>query len=490
MKYILSVDQSTQGTKGLLFDENGILIARADAPHAQLVNDRGWVEHDPEEILQNVYAVCRSVTEKAGICKADIQAMGISNQRETVLCWDAVTGKPLYNAIVWQCARAKELCARLENHADLVKERTGLNLSPYFSAAKLAWMLENVPAVAAAAKENRLCCGTVDSWLVFSMTKEHSFKTDYSNASRTQLLNLDTLQWDADICRIFGIPLSALPEICMSDSLYGHTDLDGFLDAPIPICGVLGDSHGALLGQGCFAPGQVKATYGTGSSVMMQTGTNRIRSKDLVTSLAWGLGGVVEYVLEGNLNYTGATISWLKDDVKLISDPGETEALAFEANPADRCCLVPAFSGLGAPYWDSEAAAILTGMTRTTGKAEIVKAALDSIGQQITDLLERMAKDSGLPLKELRVDGGPTANRYLMQLQSDIAGCDLRVPQLQELSGMGAAYAAGFSAGLYDKETVYYHITFTAYAPKADEAWRQQKRSQWRAAVKQAMTHE
>lgn len=487
MRYILSIDQSTQGTKAMLFDEQGRLTARVDRLHRQIVNEQGWVEHDPQEILENVLLLCPELLQKADVSREQIAAMGISNQRETVLCWDKVTGEPLYNAIVWQCARAKELCSRLTDWADTVKEKTGLNLSPYFSAPKIAWMLENIPAVAHAARENRLCCGTIDSWLVFKLTG--AFKTDYSNASRTQLLNLHTLQWDDELCRIYGIPKTALPEICMSDSVFGYTDLGGLLETAVPICGVLGDSHGALLGQACFAPGQVKATYGTGSSVMMQTGPRMVESRDLVTSLAWGLDGKVEYVLEGNLNYTGATISWLKDDVKLIDSAAETEALAYAANPADKCFLVPAFTGLGAPYWDSEATAILTGMTRTTGRAEIVKAGVESIGCQISDLLELMEQDSGLQVAELRVDGGPTANAYLMQFQSDIANCRLLIPQLQELSGMGAAYAAGFAIGMYDRQTIYDHISRREYNSQAGDAWRQEKREGWKAAVRQVLTH-
>lgn len=489
MKYILSVDQSTQGTKAMLFDAQGELIARADLPHRQIVNERGWVEHDPIEILENTLRVCRIVTEKAGISKSSIAAMGISNQRETVLAWDKETGKPLYNAIVWQCARAKELCAELSEYADTVKDKTGLNLSPYFSAPKLCWMMNNVPAVREAAAAGRLCCGTIDSWLIFKLTREQAFKTDFSNASRTQLLNIHTLQWDEELCSIYQVPRSALPEVCMSDSVFGYTDLGDFLETPIPICGVLGDSHGALLGQACLEPGQVKATYGTGSSVMMQTGDRLVASKDLVTSLAWGLNGKVEYVLEGNLNYTGATISWLKNDVKLIENDAETEELANAANPADRCVLVPAFTGLGAPYWDSEAAAILCGMTRTTGKAEIVKAALESIGYQIADLLALMEQDSGIPIAQLRVDGGPTANGYLMQFQSDIAGCELWIPPIQELSGMGAAYAAGFAVGLYDRKEIFSHIHYRVYAPGQDKVWRERKQALWRCAVRQTMLH-
>lgn len=490
MKYILSVDQSTQGTKAMLFDEQAVLVARADRAHRQIINDKGWVEHDLQEILLNTLAVCADVIAKAGVSKCDVVAMGISNQRETVAAWDRETGEPLHNAIVWQCSRATELCRELEPHADEVQRKTGLMLSPYFSAPKMAWMLRHVPAVQEAAQKGTLCFGTIDSYLVWKLTEEHAFKTDYSNASRTSLLNLDTLVWDDGLCDMYGIPRAALPEICMSDALYGHTTLGGLLDRPLPICGVLGDSHAALLGQQCLNPGDVKATYGTGSSVMMQTGSRRVNSTcGLVTGLAWGLNGKVSYVLEGNLNYTGAVITWLKKDVKLIDTDQESEELAYAANPEDTACFVPAFTGLGAPYWDSTATGMLTGITRTTGRAEIVRACLECIGFQIDDLLTRMAADSGLTVSELRVDGGPTANRYLMQFQSDVSGAALRVPGIQELSGMGAALAAGFSCGLYRIETVYSAMKHTYYRPDMSDGLREKKRARWQLAVRQTLTH-
>src|SRR5699024_10360310 len=304
--YILAIDQSTQGTKGVVFDGEGTLLARADRPHAQKIDANGWVEHDPREILQNTLAVARAALEKAGVDPADLAAVGISNQRETVLAWDRTTGQPLYSAIIWQCGRAKDLCARLADAAPMVRQKTGLPLSPYFSAPKLAWMLEHIPAVRQAADAGTLCCGTVDSWLLWNLTRERVHRTDYSNASRTGLFNIHTLRWDEELCALYGVPVQALPQVYMSDGVFGTTDLGGFLGRAVPICGVLGDSHGALLGQGCFAPGTAKATYGTGSSVMMQTGDACIESTGgLVTSLAWGLSGRVNYVLEGNLNYTG-----------------------------------------------------------------------------------------------------------------------------------------------------------------------------------------
>ncbi len=489
-RYILSVDQSTQGTKGLLFNEGGVLVARADRPHDQIVNEKGWVEHDPMQILNNTLAVCRDVAEKAGIDKGEIAAFAISNQRETSLMWDRQTGQPIFNAIVWQCARAAAICERPEiaEQAAEVKARTGMNLSPFFPAAKLRWLMENVPQAKPLADRGRLCCGTVDVWLLFRLTQEHVFRTDYSNASRTQLFNITELRWDPALCSLFGIPAEALPEVCMSDALFGHTTLDGWLDRPIPIHGVLGDSHGALFGQDCRRPGQVKATYGTGSSVMMNLGPSpRFSQSGLVTSLAWGIGGQVEYVFEGNLNYTGAVMTWLRKEVGLITTDQEATELARRANPLDRTYFVPAFTGLGAPYWDSRATGLFTGITRTTGRAELAKACLECIAYQITDLLELMGKGSGISVKTLRVDGGPTASDYLMQLQSDLTRARVEVPNLQELSGMGPAYAAGIALGLYDRDRIFDHVRRSAYAPQMPEQERLSRYDGWKAAIRQTL---
>ncbi|MCC6094859.1 MAG: glycerol kinase GlpK, partial [Eubacterium sp.] len=415
-KYILAVDQSTQGTKGMLFDQIGDLVARADLPHAQLVNEKGWVSHDPEEIYRNTLGVCRNVIAKAGIRPEEIAAFGISNQRETSLAWSRATGRPVCPAIVWQCARAAEICRRHEEagEAEMIRQKTGLPLSPYFPASKLQWIMENVPEAAQLAGRGELAVGTVDSWLVWNLTGGRCHRTDYSNASRTQLFNIDTLTWDPELLKTFGIPQSAMPEVVMSDSVFGMTDLGGLLPAPVPIAGVLGDSHAALFGQNCRKKGEIKATYGTGSSVMMHTGQTRYDSADgLATSLAWGMHGKVEYVLEGNLNYTGASITWLKDQVGLIASAKETEQLSREANPEDRAYFVPAFTGLGAPYWDPDATGLLTGITRTTGRKEIVKACVESIAYQITDLIAIMRRETGDPIPVLHVDGGPTANAYL-----------------------------------------------------------------------------
>ena len=484
MKYILAIDQSTSGTKALLFDESAQLIGRSDLPHTQKISENGWVAHDPMEIWENTKGVVKAVVEKTGIDRGEIAGIGISNQRETALVWDRESGLPVYDAIVWQCARGAKICEGVSEYADMIRERTGLRLSPYFSAAKIAWVLQNAGDLSG----RKLCCGTIDSWLVFKMTGGAEFRCDYSNASRTQLFNIRTLSWDADICKLFGVDPDTLPEVTDSDGLYGYTDLDGYLPAKVPIHGVLGDSHGALFGQGCLTPGMIKATFGTGSSVMMNTGDKPIFSDaGIVTSLAWCMGGKVNYVLEGNINYTGSVIKWLVDDVKLLTASRESGELAAQANPEDTTYLVPAFSGLGAPYWDSEAKACICGMTRSTGKAEIVKAAEECIAYQITDLVLLMQQESGMPVTELRVDGGPTKDRYLMQFQSDMLSIPVAIPHNEELSGIGAAYAAGFALRIWDK-SVYEKEQRTRYTASMTDETRQKRYDGWKQAVKSVLT--
>ena len=484
-KYILSIDQSTQGTKALLFDDKGCLLCRTDKPHRQIINDKGWVEHDLNEIYSNTLQVVKDLVAKSGIDKNEISALGISNQRETSACWSRKTGEPLYNAIVWQCSRGAAICEELERqgYADTVYRKTGIKLSPYFPAAKLAWIFQNVAGVSERSKAGEIAVGTIDSWLVYKLTNGARHQTDYSNASRTQLFNINTLEWDEDLLKIFGIDKSCMAEVTDSDGDFGETDFDGWLDRKIPICGVLGDSHGALFGQGCLETGMIKATYGTGSSIMMNTGDKPIFSDaGIVTSLAWKIGGKVNYVLEGNINYTGAVITWLKDGLKLIANPGETEELARKASRNDKTYLVPAFSGLGAPYWDSHASACIVGMTRSTGKNEIVKAALDCIVYQITDIVEAMRSSSGITISGLRVDGGPTRNKYLMQFQSDMLNIPVRVPDAEELSGIGAAYCAGISSGLYG-DNVFGNLKRVLYVPDMAGDERKKLYDGWKSAV-------
>lgn len=484
-KYIISVDQSTQGTKALLFDESGNLLRRTDKAHRQIINEKGWVSHDPMEIYRNtIEAVKRLITESE-IDPSQVVCAGLSNQRETSLAWDKQTGEPFGEAIVWQCARAAEICERVEKQgkAEQIRHSTGLKLSPYFPASKIAWILENVDGAKEKARQGQICHGTVDSWLIFKLTGGKSYKTDYSNASRTQLFNIFELKWDEEICRMFGIDPANMPEVCDSDANFGETDFEGVLPRKIPIHGVLGDSHGSLFGQGCLKPGMTKSTYGTGSSIMMNIGTEPVLSSHgVVTSLGWKIGGKVNYVLEGNLNYTGAVITWMKDDLKLIQSPGETENLAREAVSEDSLYLVPAFSGLGAPYWDSHATASILGMTRTTGKAEIVRAGVECIAYQITDILQAMSEDAKVKVEELRVDGGPTKNSYLMQFQSDIAKVTVQVPDSEELSGIGPAYAAGLAMGIWGDE-IFKKLNRRKYEPEMGSKVREVKYAGWKEAV-------
>lgn len=484
MKTILAIDQSTSGTKALLFDGEGQLLGRRDLPHEQKINSQGWVSHDPMEIYRNTLETVRLLLEETGADRESIGAVGISNQRETVLLWDRDTGLPVADAVVWQCARAAGICQRLADRGDAIQERTGLNLSPYFPAAKWAWLLENTPGLAG----KDLCAGTIDAWLVYKLTGGRVFATDYSNASRTQLFNLRTLSWDEEVCGWFGIGPAMLPEVRFSDSLFGETDFGGLLPHPVPIHGVLGDSHGALVGQGCLSPGMVKATYGTGSSVMMHIGEKPVFSKKgLVTSLAWGMEGKVDYVLEGNINYTGAVTKWVVEELGLLSSSKEAGPVAQSADPADTTYLVPAFTGLGAPYWDSGAKAMLYGMSRTTGRAEIVKAAEECIAYQIADVLELMGQEAGVAIQELRVDGGPTKDKFLMQFQSDILNLPVAAPEREELSGMGAAFCAGIAAGVYSKE-IFQAVRRSRFLPVMEAALRRKKREGWKQAVETLLT--
>ncbi|MEZ3467661.1 MAG: glycerol kinase GlpK [Schaedlerella sp.] len=488
-QYMISIDQSTQGTKALLFNSAGSLIWRVDQAHRQIIDEKGWVSHDPMEIYQNIIAVTARLLEETQIDRDKVAGVGISNQRETSLAWNRITGEPVGLAVVWQCARAADLCDQVAaaGHGEKIRRKTGMNLSPYFPASKIAWILRNVEGARELSDAGKLCHGTIDSWVIYKLTGKASYKTDFSNASRTQLFNIFDLKWDEEICGIFGIDPKNLPEVCDSNSNFGETDFDGVLPHSVPIHGVLGDSHGALFGQGCLEPGMMKSTYGTGSSIMMNIGEIPVLSTHgVVTSLAWSIDGKVNYVLEGNLNYTGAVITWLKDDLKMIQSPEETQSLAEQAAADDPLYLVPAFSGLGAPYWDSRATAMLTGMTRTTGRAEVVRAGLECIAYQIQDVIEAMSEDSQVKVHELRVDGGPTKNAYLMQFQSDIAGIDVQVPDSDELSGMGPAFAAGMALGLWD-QTVFEKLNRKKYAPRMDAELRNKKYEGWKKAVEKVL---
>lgn len=477
MDYILCIDQSTSGTKALLMDGQGKVAGRADAAHGQIVSVEGWVSHDAEEIYQNTLRVVKAVIDETGVSKHSVRGVAVANQRETALVWNRETGRPVDSAIVWQCARAQPVCDALSPFAGEIKHRTGLPLSPYFSAAKIAWLLKSIQGPASL----ELCAGTMDSYLLYRFTRGNAFCTDVSNASRTQLMNLETLDWDAKICQRFGIPIEILPKICDSNACFGFTDFEGFLDAPIPIHAMMGDSHAALYGQGCHEAGMGKVTYGTGASVMINIGQTPLRNdKGLVTSLAWRMNGKAQYVLEGNINYAGAVMNWVKNDLQLVGSVQEASALAQNADVQDMCYLVPAFTGLGAPYWKSDAKALICGMTRHTGRAEIVRAALDSIAYQIMDVLSLMAQQ--VSVRQIRADGGPTRNEYLMQFQSDICSLPVLVAQQEELSALGAGFAAGIALGVYD-DTFFASVDRIIYSQKMDPETRTRKIRGWQDAI-------
>lgn len=446
MKYILAIDQSTSATKAMLFDEKAALVARASIDHKQYYPQPGWVEHDPEEILLNTYGAARLLLEKSGIAPADISSVAITNQRETVVVWDKRTGKPVYNGVVWQCNRGAKLCDELiaQGHESIVIQKTGLILNPYFSASGVKWILDHVKGAPSDARAGHLLLGTMDSWLIWNLTSGRVHATDYTNASRTLLFNIHTLAWDPELLRLFSIPTPMLPKVLPCDGLYGNTTMNGLLPE-IPIAGVLGDSHGALAGQRCFSQGMGKATYGTGSSIMVNIGEKALPApRGLVTSVAFAALGKVFYAFEGNIHCTGATIKWLQDELQLIRSDAETETLAFSVNSTEGVFFVPAFAGLGAPWWDNEAKALICGMNRGTTKSHIVRAALESIAYQVKDLLASI-EGSGVALAELRVDGGPVKNKFLMQFQADILQANLRPSPIEEASALGAVVMNGFA---------------------------------------------
>lgn len=486
--YVLAIDQSTTASKAMFFNQKGELVHRCNVQHQQFYPNEGWVEHDAEEIYRCVEAAVDQLFKETGISHKEVKAIGLSNQRETVLVWDKKTGKPVYNAIVWQCNRAADICKKIEDQGlgELIHKKTGLILSPYFSASKVKWILDNVNGAHERAKNGELAFGTIDSWLVWNMTGGKVHATDYSNASRTQLFNIHTKIWDPEVFDIFGIPGSMAPEVLDSNACFGYTSPKSSFGAAFPITGVLGDSHGALFGQNCFESGMTKTTYGTGSSIMMNIGKEAKESKSgLVTSIAWSINGKIEHVFEGNINCTGDTLRWLADDLKLIDSPAESEAIAREVDDNGQVYFVPAFVGLGAPYWDSDARATITGMSRGTNRAHIVRAALEAIAFQITDVLTKMTADAGITLGELRVDGGPTRNELLMQFQSDIANVPVVLTSIEELSAIGAAYMAGLSIGIWkDKEELAaLRKVERRYEPRMTEGVRAALYQGWKNAV-------
>jgi glycerol kinase len=470
----------------MVWDGRGRLLGREDLPHRQIKNEKGWVSHDPEEIYQNTAAGVKKVLEKADLSPDKVSVIGVSNQRETSVVWNRETGKALCDAVVWQCGRAAEFIKRISypGFAEKVRAFTGLNLSPYFSGAKFGWVIANYPEAEDALKRGILCCGTIDCWLVFKMTGGRSFKTDFSNASRTQLLDLDSLAWNEGIVNDFGLKTGCLPEICMSDAYFGETTLGGLFKKPVPIHGVLADSSASLFGNQCHRPGMAKVTYGTGSSIMVNTGPVRPSpGAGVVASLAWGMDGRVDYALEGNINYSGAVIKWLAEEVGLIGSPREAGTIAASVADTGAVYLVPAFSGLGAPWFSDRARAAIVGMNRGTGKAQIVRAAEESIAYQIKDVIRAINASLDRPLSCIRADGGATRDPFLMQFQADLLGIEVKVSGVEELSGAGAAYCAALGAGLSSKEELFSGAEASSVRPVMDAAEAERLYKGWKDAV-------
>jgi glycerol kinase len=438
-QFILALDQGTTSSRAIVFDHSGLPVAAAQKEFTQIYPKPGWVEHNPEEIWSTQIGVATEVLAKAGLKSTDFAGIGITNQRETTIVWDRITGKPVYNAIVWQDRRTAEFCDRLkaEGTDRTILEKTGLIVDAYFSATKVRWILENVKGARSLAEKGQLAFGTVDSWLVWNLTRGKLHITDVSNASRTMLYNIHALEWDKDLLKIFDVPESMLPDVRSSSDIYGHTV--GQFSSEIPVAGIAGDQQAALFGQMCIEPGMVKNTYGTGCFMMMNIGNKPIESKSrLLTTIAWKIGNETRYALEGSIFIAGAVVQWLRDGLGIIAKSGDVEALAAKVKDSDGVYFVPAFAGLGAPYWNQHARGTMVGITRGSTAAHIARAALDSIAFQTLEVLQAMEKDSGIEIKELRVDGGATVNNNLMQFQSDLLQASVIRPKITETTALGA----------------------------------------------------
>lgn len=450
-KYILALDSGTTSNRSILFNEAGEIRSMAQKEFTQIFPQPGWVEHDADEIFATQLEVARQAVANAGISPAEIAAIGITNQRETTVVWDKNTGRPVYHAIVWQCRRTAAYCDQLvrDGWVEVIQKKTGLVIDPYFSGTKVRWILQNVPGAREKAERGDLLFGTVESWLIWKLTGGRVHVTDYSNASRTMLFNIHTLTWDEEILELMEIPASMLPKAVASSELYGYTDA-AFLGAPVAIAGAAGDQQSALFGQACFAPGEAKCTYGTGAFLLMNTGSRPIASSNgLVTTIAWGLNGQVTYALEGSIFVAGAAIQWLRDELRFLESAGDSEYMAKKVTDTNGCYIVPAFTGLGAPHWDAYARGTIVGLTRGVNKYHIVRATLDSIAYQTTDVLQAMEADAHMPLTQIKVDGGASANNYLLQAQSDICRSTVIRPRCVETTAMGAAYLAGLAVGYW-----------------------------------------
>ncbi len=449
-KYILAIDQSTSASKLMFFNKSAQLIHRVSIPHQQFYPQAGFVEHDGNEIFENVITGIKLLLTESKIAEEQIAGISITNQRETSIIWDKSTGTPIANAAVWQCQRGAEICNSLkETHLKTIQNKTGLIIDPYFSASKIKWTLDNITIKKEAAKN--LLVGTIDSWLLWKLTNGKVHATDYSNACRTMLFNIHKLEWDTELLELFNVKPEMMPKVISSNEIAGYTSTNIIFNNAIPIAGLMGDSHAALFGQNCFQPGMAKATYGTGSSIMMNIGQLAYEAPNgLVTSIGFALNNQITYVFEGNIHATGDTINWLKNELQLISSAAETEPLAQSVDSTEGVYLVPAFVGLGAPYWDNAARASITGMNRSTNKAHIVRAALEAIAYQVKDLIDLMINQGAIDFKELRVDGGPTRNNFLMQFQADMLKQTVQRSSIEEISALGSAFAAGLAVKFWE----------------------------------------
>ncbi len=489
-EYIMALDAGTTSNRCILFDKTGRICSMAQKEFTQYFPKPGWVEHDANEIWSSQLGVAVEAMHKIGVAAEEIAAIGITNQRETTIVWDKETGEPIYNAIVWQCRRTSEYCDSLKERGltESFRKKTGLVVDAYFSGTKLKWILDHVEGARERAERGELLFGTVDTWLIWRLTKGKVHVTDYSNASRTMLFNIVDLDWDEDILKEFGIPREMLPQVKESSSVYGMAD-ESFFGAPIPIGGAAGDQQAALFGQTCFARGDAKNTYGTGCFLLMNTGDKPVFSKNgLVTTIAWGMNGRVTYALEGSIFVAGAAIQWLRDEMKLIDSAADSEYMAKKVPDTNGCYVVPAFTGLGAPYWDQYARGTIVGITRGVNRYHIIRAALESIAFQTNDVLQAMEADSGICINSLKVDGGASANDFLMQTQSDISSLPVRRPACVETTALGAAYLAGLAVGYWkDTEEVVKNWSMDkVFEPMIEEEKRLKKIKGWNKAVKYA----
>ncbi|MGF7140595.1 glycerol kinase GlpK [Roseimarinus sediminis] len=490
-KFLLAIDQSTSATKAILFNQQARVVHRATIAHRQYYPHDGFVAHDAEEIFENTLAAIRKVMNEKAVHETQLIGIAITNQRETALIWDRHTGKPVDMAAVWQCQRGAAYCEELQSkgYSEMIHAKTGLMPDPYFSASKLHWIMQNTEGLKEKAIKGDLLLGTMDSWLLWKLSKGAVHATDFSNACRTLLFNIHTLEWDDELISLFALNRNMFPKVHFSDQIFAHTHPSVIFDVAVPISGLMGDSHAALFGQNCFEPGMAKATYGTGSSIMMNIGKKALEApQGLVTSIGYGFGEKIHYVFEGNIHCTGDTINWLKNEVQLISDASETDQLARSVDNNNGTYLVPAFVGLGAPYWDNKARACLSGMSRNTGKAHIVRAALESIAYQVKDLIDPMQEMGGIELRQLRVDGGPTRNQFLMQFQCDLLNREIDCSDIEEVSALGACLMAGLACGFWKniEEIKALRNQGTTYQPEMKAAEREALYQGWKKAVEKA----